>query len=215
MKQFLFHLLFLSLKVTATTHTRIASLHYTQRSVVKSENLNVKRQLLLHKTRVPVLYADLAVIESEKKLTLEHVVPISKLRTQHPGAAKDVRNVFLAYGAVNNLRSNYRFCFYDIAMQLRIAQNLTCGVQMRNIGFGNFIDTKQKLFFPRRKDFFVLARTLLYMHETWTIPLNTVTVNTSDELLRLVSGKPPSKAEILQSDLLTGFAADQTKKRLI
>lgn len=94
----------------------------------------------------PVLYSDATM----NGTTFEHVYPQCYL---DKNSKQDLHNIFLADRYLNSLRSNYAY------------SNKRMGLNL----YDNFICHERRVFTPRDKDKGIIARTLLYMHDTYNV----------------------------------------------
>ena len=163
------------------------------------------KYLLHHVGLLPVLYAERNDIWISQ-LNVEHVVPLSVLKKCHdPAAALDLSNLFLAEGGINNARGDYRFAFHlngsAVVDYSHRDDKPTCDLRKRDsdpivhIGHGNCVHYTERLFYPRIMDAPCLARTILYMHRKWSLPLHEITIASVEELDAIISMHPPSKKE--------------------
>jgi hypothetical protein len=146
---------------------------------------------------LPFLYAP-AEQSSLCNRRLEHVVPQSILLRQNPlQAANDPHNIYVSMGYVNHARGNFRIsfaqCFYDRKHVLSQSRTVA------HIGHGNLVDNRQRLFYPRKEDAPLLARTILHMHGRWVFDLQDVTLSPLRDLKIVASIAPASLAEALHS----------------
>lgn len=160
-------------------------------------NMSSLRKLYLHHhSRVPILYIPGQFVKTSGGVSLEHIVPVSELPCET--AAKDAQNIFLADARINCARGNRRFCFEPIPLE----KVLECSPEIpsvspdgiKTLGYGNFIDTKTDLFYPRFQDIGVIARCILRMNKKWDIPLNKTTTASHFELETI------SRANVMKLD---------------
>jgi endonuclease I len=143
---------------------------------------------------LPFIYAP-ASKYSQASSNLEHIVPRSILiRNGLPEAVNDPHNIHISMGPVNQARSNFPFSFAqcllredDLSLLLR---------DSTHVGFSNFVDRRKRVFYPRKDDCALIARTLLKMQDRWEVPLENVAVASLGELVYVASSSPPTIAEI-------------------
>lgn len=163
------------------------------------------KYLLHHVVLLPVLYADQDDIWISQ-LNVEHVVPLSVLKKCHnPAAALDLGNLFLAERGINNARGDYRFAFHfnghTVVDYMHDHVKGICDLGKRDsgavvhVGHGNCINYTEKLFYPRVLDAQCVARTILYMHRKWALPLDEITIAGVEELNAIIAMRPPSTKE--------------------
>ena len=120
----------------------------------------------------------------------------------NPEAVGDYSNCFLALRDINERRKNYRIAF-DLEQQTVDALcTASKSMSVKHVGYGNCVDDARCLFYPRRADVGIVARTVLNMQRKWVFPLDAVTTASVVELSRLAVSTPQTTKELTQRLLL-------------
>lgn len=108
--------------------------------------LSAATKMVLRKSPLlPLLYTNMLI-----NTTLEHIIPVSYMR--HHIHARDFHNIYATTDKINQLRCNYEYgvlpksCF-------KYEDNIIC--------------KKNKIFYPRKQDRGIIARSILYMRDKY------------------------------------------------
>jgi len=124
------------------THDAAAMLAgcYASQSVKAGATKSLRKCLILHRKHLPILYIDHEHVQDTKNVNLEHVVPSSRFYDRN--ATRDARNIFLADAYINMARGNSRYKF-EVPAHNRTG--------LKHLGHGNYIDIRERAFYPREK----------------------------------------------------------------
>jgi hypothetical protein len=175
-----------------TTPTRTPTVLHQSNPSLPSRN-EISRAFKDYRPFLPFLYAP-AGPESAALSRLEHVVPRSVLvRHGLAAAVNDPHNIHASMGPINHARENFPFSFAQCTLAPDDAIELMR--RCKHLGFSNFVDTKNRVFYPRAVDCPLIARTLLRMSEKWHVPLSSVTVSPLKDVFYASVLSPPSTTE--------------------
>lgn len=108
--------------------------------------LSTATKMILRKCPLlPILYTNVFFNN-----TLEHIIPISYMKNHIH--ARDFHNIYVTTDKINQLRCNY---VYDVLPKscYKYEDNIIC--------------KKNRIFYPRKKDRGIIARSLLYMRDEY------------------------------------------------
>jgi|SaaInl3SG_22_DNA_1037383.scaffolds.fasta_scaffold01665_5 endonuclease I len=108
--------------------------------------LSAATKMILRKSPLlPLLYTNMVI-----NTTLEHIIPVSYMR--HHIHARDFHNIYATTDKINQLRCNYVYGVLPKSCY-KYEDNIIC--------------KKNKIFYPRKKDRGIIARSILYMRDKY------------------------------------------------
>jgi endonuclease I len=108
--------------------------------------LSAATKMILRKSPLlPLLYTNMVI-----NTTLEHIIPVSYMR--HHIHARDFHNIYATTDKINQLRCNYEYGVLPKSCY-KYEDNIIC--------------KKNKIFYPRKQDRGIIARSILYMRDKY------------------------------------------------
>lgn len=108
--------------------------------------LSAATKMVLRKSPLlPLLYTNMLI-----NTTLEHIIPVSYMR--HHIHARDFHNIYATTDKINQLRCNYEYGVLPKSCY-KYEDNIIC--------------KKNKIFYPRKQDRGIIARSILYMRDKY------------------------------------------------
>ena len=108
--------------------------------------LSAATKMILRKSPLlPLLYTNMLI-----NTTLEHVIPVSYMKNHVH--ARDFHNIYATSDKINQLRCNYEYGVLPKSCY-KYEDNIIC--------------KKNKIFYPRKQDRGIIARSILYMKDKY------------------------------------------------
>jgi endonuclease I len=108
--------------------------------------LSAATKMILRKSPLlPLLYTNMVI-----NTTLEHIIPVSYMKNHIH--ARDFHNIYATTDKINQLRCNYEYGVLPKSCY-KYEDNIIC--------------KKNKIFYPRKQDRGIIARSILYMRDKY------------------------------------------------
>lgn len=138
--------------------------------------LSAATKMILRKSPLlPLLYTNMVI-----NTTLEHIIPVSYMKNHIH--ARDFHNIYATTDKINQLRCNYEYGVLPKSCY-KYEDNIIC--------------KKNKIFYPRKQDRGIIARSILYMRDKYNY------TNFGDMTLYEEWNKQykPTKKEIIHNEI--------------
>lgn len=138
--------------------------------------LSAATKMILRKSPLlPLLYTNMVI-----NTTLEHIIPVSYMKNHVH--ARDFHNIYATTDKINQLRCNYEYGVLPKSCY-KYEDNIIC--------------KKNKIFYPRKQDRGIIARSILYMRDKYNY------TNFGDMTLYEEWNKQykPTKKEIIHNEI--------------